>query len=311
MSTIAPPGVPRTSDGGECDSIPNEGILQRSRRGAPRGGRASASRVKSDPVDLGLPPAISVVVPVRDEAENIEPLLAEIRAALENLETYEIICVDDGSRDATPQILAGAMVACAALRVIRHGEPGGQSAALITGIRSARAPWIVTLDGDGQNDPADIPALLAILHDPRQAEAPQLICGNRRRRRDTWVKRASSRIANTVRRMALRDGTPDTGCGLKLFSRETFLALPQFDHMHRFLPSLVQTAGGRVVSVEVSHRPRRRGKTHYGVFDRLWVSIVDLAGVMWLERRMKRPQAVELSAPAERSVPPRPMRLDD
>jgi dolichol-phosphate mannosyltransferase len=269
--------------------------------------------VKPDPVDLGLPPAISVVVPVRDEAENIEPLIAEIQAALEGLETYEILCVDDGSRDATPQILGTAMSASPSLRVIRHSEPGGQSAALITGVRSARAPWIVTLDGDGQNDPAGIPALLAVLHDPLHAEAPQLICGNRRRRRDTWIKRASSRVANTVRRMALRDGTPDTGCGLKLFSRETFLALPQFDHMHRFLPSLVQTAGGRVVSVEVSHRPRRRGKTHYGVFDRLWVSIVDLAGVMWLERRMKRPQAVELSAPAgaERTVPPRPMRLDD
>jgi dolichol-phosphate mannosyltransferase len=267
--------------------------------------------VKPDPVDFGLPPAISVVVPVRDEAENIEPLLAEIQAALDGLETYEIVCVDDGSRDATPEVLAAAMSARPALRVVRHAESAGQSAALITGIRSARAPWIVTLDGDGQNDPADIPALLKVLHDPQQTETPQLICGNRKRRKDTWIKRASSRIANRVRRMALRDGTPDTGCGLKLFSRETFLSLPQFDHMHRFLPSLVQTARGRVVSVEVSHRPRRRGTTHYGIFDRLWVSIVDLAGVMWLERRMKRPQAVELIAPAVRSAPPRSMRLDD
>lgn len=272
--------------------------------------RASEFRVKTDASDLGLPPAISVVVPVRDEAENIQPLLEEIQAALDGLETYEILCVDDGSRDATPQVLAAAMTTCPALRVIRHSELAGQSAALITGIHAARAPWIVTLDGDGQNDPADIPALLKILHDPQQSEAPQLICGNRRLRRDSWSKRASSRIANGFRRMALRDGTPDTGCGLKLFSHETFLSLPQFDHMHRFLPSLVQTAGGRVVSVEVSHRPRRRGKTHYGILDRLWVSIVDLVGVMWLERRMKRPQAVELSAPADRPVPPRPMRLD-
>jgi dolichol-phosphate mannosyltransferase len=310
MIHIAAP--PRIGNDVDCDSIPNEGILQNFRRGAPRCGRAPATDVKSDTADFGLPPAISVVVPVRDEAENIEPLLAEIQSALDGLETYEILCVDDGSRDATPQILAAAMTACPALRVIRHSEPSGQSAALITGIRGARAPWIVTLDGDGQNDPADIPALLKVLHDPQQSEAPQLICGQRRRRQDTWTKRVSSRIANTVRRMALRDGTPDTGCGLKLFSRETFLSLPQFDHMHRFLPSLVQTAGGRVVSVEVSHRPRRRGKTHYGIFDRLWVSIVDLGGVMWLERRMKRPLAVELSAPAPdaRAVPPRSMRLD-
>ena len=258
--------------------------------------------------NLGLPPAISVVVPVRNEAENIEPLLAEIQAGLDGVETFEIIYVDDGSDDGTTQLLVAAMDVYPALRVVRHAEPCGQSAALVTGIRNARAPWIVTLDGDGQNDPADIPALLNVLHGATQPFtvnahgepfAPQLICGNRRHRRDAWVKRVSSRIANRVRRMALRDGTPDTGCSLKLFSREVFLALPQFDHMHRFLPSLVQAAGGRVVSVEVTHRSRQRGKTHYGVWDRLWVSIVDLFGVVWIERRMKRPQAVELSAQSE------------
>jgi dolichol-phosphate mannosyltransferase len=249
--------------------------------------------------NLGLPPAISVVVPVRNEAENIETLLTEIQEALYGVETFEVVYVDDGSDDGTTQLLVAAMQVYPALRVIRHAEPCGQSTALVTGIRSARAPWIVTLDGDGQNDPADIPLLLKVLNDPSQPEAPQLICGNRRRRRDTWLKRVSSRIANGVRRMALRDGTPDTGCSLKLFSREVFLALPQFDHMHRFLPSLVQAAGGKVLSVEVSHRPRQRGKTHYGVWDRLWVSVVDLFGVMWIERRMKRPQIVELSARAE------------
>jgi dolichol-phosphate mannosyltransferase len=248
---------------------------------------------------LGLPPAISVVVPVRNEAENIEPLLAEIQAALDGVETFEVIYVDDGSIDGTTELLISAMQVYPALRVVRHAEPCGQSAALVTGIRNARAPWIVTLDGDGQNDPVDIPALLNVLHDSNQPFAPQLICGNRKRRRDAWVKRVSSRIANRVRRMALRDGTPDTGCSLKLFSRELFLTLPQFDHMHRFLPTLVQAAGGKVISVEVTHRPRQRGKTHYGVWDRLWVSIVDLFGVMWLERRMKRPQIVELSARAE------------
>jgi len=266
---------------------------------------------------LGLPPAISVVVPVRNEAENIEPLLAEIQAALDGVETFELIYVDDGSIDETTELLVSAMQVYPALRVVRHAEPCGQSAALVTGIRNARAPWIVTLDGDGQNDPADIPALLNLLHGAPQPFtesvhgepfAPQLICGNRRRRRDTWVKRVSSRIANGVRRMALRDGTPDTGCSLKLFSRELFLTLPQFDHMHRFLPTLVQAAGGRVVSVEVTHRPRQRGKTHYGVWDRLWVSIVDLFGVMWLERRMKRPQTVELSARAELPESSRRMR---
>jgi len=261
--------------------------------------RAGRRRTMKHEINIGLPPAISVVVPVRNEAENVEPLLAEIQGALDGVETFEIIYVDDGSEDGTIERLVPAMQIYRALRVIRHAEGCGQSAALVTGVRNARAPWIVTLDGDGQNDPADIAALLKLLHDSSQPFAPQLICGNRRRRQDNWIKRISSRIANGVRRMALRDGTPDTGCGLKLFPREVFLALPQFDHMHRFLPSLVQAAGGKVVSVDVSHRPRQRGKTHYGVWDRLWVSLVDLAGVMWIERRMKRPQAAELSAPAE------------
>lgn len=229
-------------------------------------------------------PILSVVVPVRNEAPNIAALVAEIESALHSI-PHEIVYVDDGSTDATPQALAEAR-AGAPLVVLRHRESCGQSAAVITGVRAARGVWIATLDGDGQNDPADIPALFT-----RAAVSNGLVlfAGHRTKRRDTAVKRLSSKVANSVRARLLRDATPDTGCGLKVFRRDAFLALPHFDHMHRFLPALFIRAGGRVESVPVNHRPRLRGVSKYGTFDRLWVGIVDLAGMYWLQRRWRLP----------------------
>ena len=238
-------------------------------------------------VEAGL--ELSVVVPVRNEAENILPLTDEIRATLDGALAYEIVYVDDGSVDGTADRLEEARAACPRLRVIRHRESCGQSAAIRTGVEAALAPWIVTLDGDGQNDPADIPVLWEMQGRDSSSDSFQLIVGHRRRRRDGPVKRLSSRIANRVRAWLLGDKTPDTGCGLKLFSRAAFLSLPDFDHMHRFLPALFGRRGGSVVSVDVNHRPRFRGRSHYGVHDRLWVGLIDLIGVKWLQRRTKVP----------------------
>jgi dolichol-phosphate mannosyltransferase len=225
---------------------------------------------------------LSVVIPVKNEAENIAPLVAEIRAALEGGAPFEIIYVDDGSTDGTAAEVRRLAAAGAPVRLVRHARSCGQSAAIRTGVRNARGAWIATLDGDGQNDPADIPRLWQLA---RAENAPALIAGWRQARRDTWWKRLSSRIANGVRGRMLGDATPDTGCGLKVFRRDLFLDLPYFDHMHRFLPALVKRAGGRTVSVPVNHRPRARGKSNYGTLDRLTVGIVDLFGVMWLMRR--------------------------
>jgi len=232
---------------------------------------------------------LSLVIPVRNEAENIDVLIAEIRASLDGRVEYELIYVDDGSSDDTPNRLARAKKTFPHLRVLRHRTSCGQSSALFTGVKAARAPWIATLDGDGQNDPADILKLLAVLNAPADPPPLQLVAGHRRKRRDNWLKRLSSRVANRVRGRLLGDRTPDTGCGLKLIAREAYLALPFFDHMHRFLPALIQRNGGRTVSVEVNHRPRLRGASNYGLHNRLWVGIVDLFGVMWLKRRMKHP----------------------
>jgi dolichol-phosphate mannosyltransferase len=229
-------------------------------------------------------PLVSVVVPVRNEAPNIKPLIAEIRQALQAV-GHEIVYVDDGSDDGTADMLRAA-AAEGALTLRRHRTGCGQSAAIVTGVRAARGAWIATLDGDGQNDPADIPGLLM----RAQAETGLvLIAGHRTRRQDSRVKRIASRAANAIRARLLGDATPDTGCGLKLFRRDAFLELPAFDHMHRFLPALFIRAGGRVISVPVGHRPRTRGASKYGTWDRLWVGIVDLAGVAWLQRRWKRP----------------------
>ena len=233
---------------------------------------------------------LSVVIPVKNEEDNIASLVHEIIAALTNVAHFEIIVVDDGSSDATPRVLSDLKADIHALRVITHKVSCGQSQAVATGIKFARHEWIATLDGDGQNDPADIPMLVAALSDPHQPPNLQLLAGWRNKRQDTFVRRLSSRIANAVRSRFLRDNTPDTGCGLKLLAKQTFLELPQFDHMHRFLPALVQRNGGAVVSVPVRHRPRQRGVSKYGIHNRLWVGIVDLFGVAWLQRRVRRPE---------------------
>lgn len=243
-------------------------------------------------------PLISAVVPVRDEAGNIAPLIAELHRALAPLGGYEIVYVDDGSTDGTAAALAAA--AAPSLVVLRHASSCGQSAALRTGIAAARGTWIVTLDGDGQNDPADIANLVAardaaLRRSP--GDAAVMVCGRRAQRRDTALRRITSRVANAIRAAALGDRTADTGCSLKLFRRADFLAMPWFDHMHRFLPALMLRQGGRVVSVDVGHRPRLSGRSNYGLFDRLWVGIVDLFGVMWLMRRMRLPRVERVTGP--------------
>lgn len=236
-------------------------------------------------------PDIAIVVPAHNEALNLAPLIDEIRAALDTT-PHEIIVVDDGSIDATAAVLAALARRANDLRVIRHARSCGQSAALITGIRAASARCIATLDGDGQNDPADIPALLERLQRDDRTDSPLLVAGHRAHRQDVAMKRIGSRIANSVRASVLGDATPDTGCGLKLFRRDAFLDLPRFDHMHRFLPALFLRAGGRVVSVPVNHRKRQAGRSHYGTLDRLAVGVVDLAGVWWLTRRWQQPEIV-------------------
>jgi dolichol-phosphate mannosyltransferase len=230
---------------------------------------------------------LSIVVPVRNESGNVASLIGEIDAALKHI-THEIIYVDDGSTDDTFSELQSLQMQFSQLKIVRHAHGCGQSTAVRTGVKAAKFNWIATLDGDGQNDPADIPKLIAAVVD-----GVDLIGGNRRAsRRDTWVKRMSSVIANTVRSKMLRDDTPDTGCGLKLFKRDAFLDLPYFDHMHRFLPALIKRRGGKIISVPVAHRNREHGKSNYGTIDRLLVGVVDLFGVAWLQRRAKIPQIV-------------------
>ena len=232
---------------------------------------------------------LSVVVPVRNEADNVEPLVNEIRAALTGQLEYEIIYVDDGSDDGMLERLKALAAACPELRVLRHARNCGQSTGVRTGVRAARAPWIATLDGDGQNDPADIMALYRAVQDP---DRPRLKLANgwRYQRKDTWFRRLSSRVANAVRSALLGDDTPDSGCGLKVFSREAYLDLPFFDHLHRFTPAMFLASGAEVVSVKVGHRDRTRGTSKYGLHNRLWAGLVDLLGVMWLRRRATRPE---------------------
>ncbi len=247
---------------------------------------------------------LSVVVPVLNEVENVESLVKEIGEALDGDARYEIVYVDDGSTDGTLERLAALQQRLPAgrLRVLRHERNYGQSAALHTGVEAARAPWIVTLDGDGQNDPADIPKLLALRDDPDAPADLRLVSSLRRKRRDSWLRRVSSRVANGVRQRLLHDRTSDSATGFKLFPRDAFLALPYFDHMHRFIPALIQRGGGAMLTVEVGHRPRRHGESKYGVGNRLWVGIVDLLGVMWLQRRFVAPAAREIS-PGETEGP--------
>jgi dolichol-phosphate mannosyltransferase len=238
-------------------------------------------------------PAISVVVPARNEAGNIAPLVAEIAAALHG-RPFEIVYVNDGSTDATGQELRDLMRERPWLRQIRHAQSCGQSAAIRTGAAVARAPVVVTIDGDGQNDPAFIPALIAALEAGTRLIG--LVAGQRVGRKTTGFKKFQSRIANAVRGAVLKDGTRDTGCGLKAFRRDVFMSLPYFDGLHRFLPALVRREGFDVGYVDVVDRPRRHGISNYGFWDRLWVGILDLAGVWWLIRRRRRvPRSEEVT----------------
>ena len=231
-------------------------------------------------------PAVAVVVPVRNEAGNIAPLAAEIAAALAGQWPFEVVYVDDGSSDGTEAELGKLKAQYSWLRSVRHKNACGQSAAVRSGVVAARAPLIVTIDGDGQNDPRFIPDLLRAL----EAGGPQigLIAGQRVKRQSGGFKKLQSRIANAVRGAVLRDGTRDTGCGLKAFRRDLFLRLPYFDGLHRFLPALVRREGLSIGYVDVVDRPRAHGVSNYGLWDRLWIGILDLAGVWWLIRRRKR-----------------------
>lgn len=234
----------------------------------------------------GVAPALSVVVPAYNEAGNLPALVHEIASVLRGVVAFEILVVDDASDDATCAELHDAAADVHELRVLRHERRGGQSTALRTGVRAARGAWIATLDGDGQNDPADIPALLRAVETAPTALG--MVCGWRIDRRDGSGKRWASWLANALRRRLLRDDTPDTGCGIKLFERALFLELPYFDHMHRYLPALAQRAGVHTSSVPVNHRPRTRGVSKYGNLGRAWVGIADLAGVAWLLRRNRQ-----------------------
>jgi dolichol-phosphate mannosyltransferase len=230
---------------------------------------------------------ISVVVPVKDEAGNVTPLAREIAAALDN-EQFEIIFVDDGSSDATIDELLG-LRGRIPLRILAHGRNLGQSRALRTGVRAAKARIVVTLDGDGQNDPADIPRLVGGFRSAAADPVFGMMAGERTKREDSWKKRMASRYGNRIRRRLLSDNAQDAGCGLKVFRREAFLALPYFDHMHRYLITLMLREGYEVRFMPVGHRPRGAGRSKYGVWDRLAVGISDLLGVMWLKRRFKGP----------------------
>lgn len=236
---------------------------------------------------------ISVVVPVHNETDNVELLIEEIHRALGDGEAYEMIFVDDGSTDDTGLKLQGAMQQYPTLRVLTHQRSCGQSRAVHTGVSAARYPWIATLDGDGQNDPADIPHLVAAWREQNDSQL-WMLAGFRHKRNDTGWRKFSSKFANAVRQSILHDATPDTGCGLKLFLRDKFLALPYFDHIHRFLPALIRMAGGHVISVKVNHRPRNFGTSKYGTLDRALVGIVDLLGVVWLKKRHSLPIVSEI-----------------
>ena len=234
--------------------------------------------------------ALSVVVPMKDEEPNVVALVTEICGALGDGDD-EVVLVHDGSRDGTVREMHRAREQFGPrIRVIRHDRNRGQSTAICTGVRAASGVLIATLDGDGQNDPADIPRLVEELR-AHVSDGVTMVIGERRVRHDSFVRRMSSRIANRVRDALLHDGVSDTGCGLKVFARSTFLELPHFDHMHRFLPALVRAAGGGIIAMPVSHRPRQAGRSKYGIGNRLWVGIVDLLGVRWLIKRQVAPHA--------------------
>ncbi len=242
---------------------------------------------------MNHPIELSVLIPARNEADNLPSLLGEIRVALA-AEDYEVLVVDDGSSDQTQAVLQRLRAeGFSQLRILRHERSLGQSTSVWHAAQAARGRWLATLDGDGQNDPADIPGMLGLV---RTTDGIQLVAGHRVNRRDSASKRWASRFANGLRSRLLKDATPDTGCGLKLVERAAFLRLPYFDHMHRFIPALILRHNGRMRVHPVNHRPRHAGTSKYGNLDRALVGILDLFGVWWLIRRTRldsRPQELE------------------
>ena len=240
-------------------------------------------------------PELSIVVPVHNERDNIAPLVREILAALRGRVRFEIVCVDDHSADDSLAVLQSLRAEVPELRVLHHVARSGQSTAVHNGVRAARGTIVATLDGDGQNNPAFLPDLIAAVE--KGAGRVGLAAGQRVGRKDTGFKKFQSRVANGVRNAILKDGTRDTGCGLKAFRREVFLMMPYFDGLHRFLPALVRCEGYDIAYVDVIDRPRHSGVSNYGFFDRLWIGIMDLAGVWWLIRRKKpTPDVTEVTA---------------
>lgn len=241
-----------------------------------------------------VPPEVSVVVPLLNEAENIERLIEGICRTLTDFVRFEILLVDDGSTDGTSEICLLAAKNDTRLRVLRHPRSSGQSAAIHSGVQAAKAPVIATLDGDGQNPPENLPALLRPLLDPQRNAKLALVAGQRIGRKDTFSKRAASIFANAIRSAVLQDATRDTGCGLKAFRRDAYLALPFFNHQHRYFPALFIRDGWRVAHVDVTHAPRQAGQSKYTNLGRALVGLSDLMGVAWLIRRRKVAAAQEI-----------------
>jgi len=243
--------------------------------------------------NIKQPIEFSIIIPVFNEEGNITPLIFELEQLMREQNSCEVIVVDDHSSDRTLNILQNHQTSYPWLRVIQLNRQSGQSTALRYGIQKAKAPLIVTLDGDGQNDPADIKQLVDTYRKLSRQYPCCLVNGHRIRRRDSPWRRVSSFVANSIRSRLLRDNTPDSGCGIKAFPREIYLDLPSFDHMHRFIPALFRQRGGKIISVEVHHRPRIVGKSHYGTLDRLFAGIIDIFGVLWLGKRAIQPGLVE------------------
>jgi dolichol-phosphate mannosyltransferase len=239
---------------------------------------------------------VSVVIAVYNEIDNIEPLLSEVHQSLGNQEKFEVVVVDDASKDGTSQKLRELSKQLPRLRIVQHNQNYGQTIAVISGVKAAVYDWILTLDGDGQNNPADFAALFAAI-DGVKTTRPILVAGIRAKRNDRWIRKISSKIANGIRDGFLKDGCPDSACGLKLFQRQIFLQLPHFNHLHRFLPALFKRANGLVINVPVNHRPRIHGQSKYGALNRLWIGIVDMLGVMWLIRRPCPLETCDVTSP--------------
>lgn len=239
------------------------------------------------------PPWLSIVVPLKNEAENVDFVAEGIVEACADLGPYEVIFVDDGSTDDTAARVLALRERFPMLRLVQHEQSAGQSAAVHSGVEMARGRAICTLDGDGQNPPSEIRKLVALLEDRQFPPEVAMVAGERVGRQDTASKRLASRAANGLRARLLRDETRDTGCGLKLIRRDVFLGLPYFDHMHRYLPALVARDGWKTLHVDVAHAARHAGRSNYANLGRAAVGVYDLIGIMWLIKRRKKARGIE------------------